>query len=531
MNRLGLWGPGTQFDGFDQFFLEMKNRGVGALEMLAIEMKASGSYVSRALGFKSAEFEVLEAELKPEDVGCYDNAAEFWDRLRAELRHAIDETEGGAGVMRSYWSAHQRFFKQLCICIKVPVIAEQARRALEQGQCVVVGLQTTGESALEDHLTKERQSLSGGGTYDSFISVTKFILKSFIDTHFPTTASARRPVPTVVQVLPDGSRQMSDGSTHMTDGSIIEPATPVEPEQPRPKPHLVIKKQQLLDEAEKMNLPASPLDDLIDRLGGPEKVAEMTGRKGRLVRMQRGSRRIKYFERGKADEERETLNVQECRDFQAGRKQVGIISDAASTGISLHADARSGSSQKRRVHVTMEMAWSADKSIQQLGRSHRSNQVSAPHYKLVISALAGERRFAAAVAKRLESLGALTRGDRRAASGGDMSQFNFETKYGRNALKKLLAAVSFDKAPPPGVDFAAVIKDTPMEGFPIDQVHENLTVVLKQIGLLEEAGGNVPVSKFLNRLLGAPVGMQNVLFGYFTAIFDADISQARRTGT
>ena len=179
----------------------------------------------------------------------------------------------------------------------------------------------------------------------------------------------------------------------------------------------------------------------------------------------------------------------------------------------------------------MEMAWSADKSIQQLGRSHRSNQVSAPHYKLVISALAGERRFAAAVAKRLESLGALTRGDRRAASGGDMSQFNFETKYGRNALKKLLAAVSFDKAPPPGVDFAAVIKGTPMEGFPIDQVHENLTVVLKQIGLLEEAGGNVPVSKFLNRLLGAPVGMQNVLFGYFTAIFDADISQARRTGT
>ena len=47
----------------------------------------------------------------------------------------------------------------------------------------------------------------------------------------------------------------------------------------------------------------------------------------------------------------------------------------------------------------------------------------------VISKLAGERRFASAVARRLESLGALTRGDRRAATGADLSAFNFETKY------------------------------------------------------------------------------------------------------
>jgi hypothetical protein len=44
---------------------------------------------------------------------------------------------------KAYWSCHQRFFKLLCVSMKVPVVVRHAREALAAGQSVVLGLQTT----------------------------------------------------------------------------------------------------------------------------------------------------------------------------------------------------------------------------------------------------------------------------------------------------------------------------------------------------------------------------------------------------
>ena len=49
-------------------------------------------------------------------------------------------------------------------------------------------------------------------------------------------------------------------------------------------------KERLLAQIEQLgaNLPPNTLDQLIDELGGPENVAEMTGRKGRVVQNDNG---------------------------------------------------------------------------------------------------------------------------------------------------------------------------------------------------------------------------------------------------
>ncbi|KAF6018566.1 hypothetical protein EB796_023110 [Bugula neritina] len=497
MERMGLWGESSAFQTYEEFLDTIQKKGLGIAEMLAMDMKRDGLYVSRMLSFSDAQFYNIECNLTDGQKLMYNMAAHIWNEVRKALAVAAYRCRSTKSHNKMFWSQHQRFFQQMCISMKVDMIVKEAKAALEDNKCVVIGLQNTGEASLDNKLSK-------GGQINSFISTCREILLSFLKTHFPVEIEYKAQSGLAVALQ---AKKYDEWSIRARD--------------------------ILIGFANQLTLPDSALDALIDKLGGPTQVAEMTGRRGRIVRYSPAERPQHELRQATCVSD-QSLNVSERDMFMSGKKLVAIISDAASTGISLHAD-KNCPNYRQRVHITLQLPWSADKAVQQLGRSHRSNQASGPIYKLVTTVLGGERRFAASVAKRLQSLGALTKGDRRAATGADLSMFNYDTVYGRTALKLMYQAICKGK-------LAGKISLKHVTGglFTQEEFIFHMQSCIVTMGFVTERemaqGIQVPesdsrdVGRFLNRILGLQVVFQNLIFNYFIACLDVVITSAKKEG-
>ncbi|XP_047426383.1 protein strawberry notch homolog 1 isoform X3 [Mugil cephalus] len=656
MNRLGIWGHKTPFREFGNFIQAVERRGVGAMEIVAMDMKLRGMYIARQLSFTGVTFKIEEVPLTQKYINMYNKSVRLWVSAREKFQQAANLMDAEQRMKKSmwgqFWSAHQRFFKYLCIASKVRRVVQLAREEVQNGKCVVIGLQSTGEARTLEALEE------GGGELNDFVSTAKGVLQSLIEKHFPAPdrqklysllgidLSAKKtpsPSETAAEVKQKGKKRkgpevkkqqkkkprrhgglsgtsseesQSDDSDRESGKDLdsddsfksvssadedddFNPFRDESDEDEEDDPWLIRKEpkkgkekkkkkrrksidpdsiqsallasglgstrpaftapvtlpstpapvkaesqdscltsQDAVEHAQKMkkdlleklddlaeDLPPNTLDELIDELGGPDNVAEMTGRKGRVVSNDDGS--ITYESRSELDVPVEILNLTEKQRFMDGEKHIAIISEAASSGISLQADRRV-KNQRRRVHMTLELPWSADRAIQQFGRTHRSNQVTAPEYVFLISELAGEQRFASIVAKRLESLGALTHGDRRATETRDLSRFNFDNKYGRNALEIVMKSI--------------VKLDSPLVSPPSDfkgDFFKEIQGGLIGVGLInvEDRSGTLSldkdynnIGKFLNRILGMEVQQQNALFQYFSDTLAAVIQEAKKNG-
>jgi predicted RNA methylase len=504
MTRLGLWGIGTSFPGgFQEFMQEIESGGVGAMEMVSRDMKALGMYLSGSISFgvcpqsgKAVEYRERIHRLTPQQREMYNRAAAAWQSVLRNIDAALEVTNGGprarAMALNKFWGDHQRFFRQAICAFKVPSVIAETEAALSQGKSVVMSLVGTGEARTKEQVAK---ATGNGGMLEDLDFSPREVIAAMVDRAFPTTLY----------------QDVTDPGTGKTIQVPVRNASgnPVQSKE------ALRMKQQIVDGLSALELPENPLDQLVNHFG-ERNVAELTGRTRRLIRDSQG--RVQYKKRAPEGVAMHRTNVHEMEQFQLGKKRIAIISDAAAIGISLHASNRAENRQ-RRVHVTLELGWSADKQMQTFGRTHRSDQAMPPEYVLLSTELGGEKRFSSTIARRLGSLGALTKGDRRSADSGDLAKYNFETQEGRAALCLMLRRI-VESGNVPGL--------------------ANPRQTLRDIGLLvrnrdgcEEVRKddlyNVP--RFLNRVLALNVEDQNALFDHFADLFDQTVRYAKANGT
>jgi len=183
MVRLGLWGPGTSYSEFFKFVNTVEKRGIGAMEIVAMDMKLRGSYIARQLSFKDVSFRIEEVPMSRDFHKLYNHSAELWAEINEKFLKACRlmciENRVQKIITCQFWSAHQRFFKNLCIASKVNHVVKMVREAARQGKAVVIGLQSTGESRTLEHLELYQGELT------NFVSTSKMIIQSFVEKYFP----------------------------------------------------------------------------------------------------------------------------------------------------------------------------------------------------------------------------------------------------------------------------------------------------------------------------------------------------------
>ncbi len=519
----------------------MEAGGVAAMEVVARDLKAMGLYTARALSFEGVDYDILEHRLTSGQIALYDTYASAFRIIHQNLHAALEatgiSTDGsakaatkGSGAARSaaisaFESTKQRFFNHLVQGLKCPAVIDAIRQDIAEGWAPVVQIVSTGEALLKrrlESLGPDDELVEGALTPREYVI-------TYLERAFPVTQ----------QVL-----------VAQEDGTVLSQVLRDERGAPVISREAEALRQAAMDEIMLLAGVPSALDQIIWAFGA-DVVAEVTGRSQRPVKDASGRLRI---------ERRSTsANAAETRAFMAGEKAILIFSDAGGTGRSYHAAAggsstvgsstasaglackrrRTGRAKlarevergadgssagattpKRRRHYLMEPGWRADAAIQGLGRTHRAAQVSAPHFRVCTTDVHGEKRFTSTIARRLDTLGALTKGQRETASQGMFrASDNLESPIARACLRSLYSDIVRGEAVNPRNG------DTLTYETFCDWT--GLRLVTREGALLEELP---PIQRFLNRVLALPIALQNAVFSALMEKINLALARARDAG-
>ncbi|NTA50661.1 DEAD/DEAH box helicase family protein [Agrobacterium tumefaciens] len=499
--RLGLWGARDfPFATRAEFVEAIEDGGVAAMEVLARDLRALGLYTARSLSYDGVEYELVEHRLTDEQRRIYDAYAGAFSIIHRNLDAAMEAANitGSDGTLNrqaksaarsAFESAKQRFFGHLLTSMKTPTLIHSIERDLEQGHAAVIQIVSTGEALMERRLAEIPTEEWNDVRVD--ITPREYVL-DYLAHSFP------------VQLY----EPFTDSDGNLSSRPVYRDGQPVESRE------AVARRDELIERLASLPPVPGALDQIVQRFG-TDMVAEVTGRSRRIVRkagIASMSSAEPMGERLVVVNRAPSANLAETAAFMDDLKRILIFSDAGGTGRSYHADL-SARNRRLRVHYLLEPGWKADAAIQGLGRTNRTNQAHPPLFRPIATDVKAEKRFLSTIARRLDTLGAITRGQRQTGGQGLFrAEDNLESPYARDALRQLYLLLVRGK----------------IEGCALDRFEAATGLKLMDSnGIKDELPG---ITTFLNRLLALTLELQGILFTAFEQLLDAKVQGAIASG-
>lgn len=377
----------------------------------------------------------------------------------------------------AFESAKQRFFGHLLTSMKTPSLIRSIENDLEAGHAAVIQIVSTGEALMERRLDEIPTEEWGDVQVD--ITPREYVL-DYLAHSFP------------VQLY----EPFTDSEGNLCSRPVYRDGQPVESRE------AVARRDRLIEKLASLPPVPGALDQVIQRFG-TELVAEVTGRSRRVIRKR---------DRLVVENRARSANLAETSAFMDDVKRILVFSDAGGTGRSYHAEL-SARNRRLRVHYLLEPGWKADAAIQGLGRTTRTNQAQPPLFRPIATDVKAEKRFLSTIARRLDILGAITRGQRQTGGQGLFrSEDNLESQYGLDALRQLYTLLARGK----------------VDGCSLERFEDATGLKLMDAnGLRDDLP---PITTFLNRLLALTINLQNILFTVFEQPMTARIEGAVASG-
>jgi len=487
--RLGLWGgEDFPFATRAEFVEAIETGGVAAMEVLARDLKALGLYTARSLSYDGVEYELVEHALTDAQVRIYDAYAGAFSVIHNNLDAAMRAANitGSTGTLNgqarsaarsAFESAKQRFFGHLLTSMKTPSLIASIERDLQAGHAPVIQIVSTGEALMERRLADIPTEEWNDVQVD--ITPREYVL-DYLAHSFPT------------QLF----EPFTDGEGNLHSRPVYRDGQPVQSRE------AVQRRDRLIETLASLPPVPGALDQIVQRFGA-DRVAEVTGRSRRIVR--KGDRLV-------VETRAPLANLAEARAFMDDDKAILVFSEAGGTGRSYHAEL-SARNRRLRVHYLLEAGWKADAAIQGLGRTNRTNQAQPPLFRPIATDVKAEKRFLSTIARRLDTLGAITKGQRQTGGQGLFRpEDNLEGPYARDALRQLYVLLVGGK----------------VEGCSLEAFEAATGLTLMDANGVRDA--LPPITTFLNRLLALTIDLQNVLFTAFEQLLAARIEGAIAAG-